>query len=110
MNQLKLIALTALLTGWVAAPTWAQTEPSPQFDQTPELSDPQAEQPQTGSIEPLQVTEQDRDQFFKPAPTPRLIQTETGGAPNSDRLIQPPPGSQTPGQMAPQRRLSLPLP
>jgi hypothetical protein len=108
MNNLRLIALALLASFMVSEPVWAQVE-SPQPSEDLGLVQSQADELQINPAEPLQVTEQERDQFFTPAPAPRPIRAESGSSPQADRLIQPPPGSQTPGQMTPGQRLSIPL-
>ena len=116
MKTLRLIALT---TGLITAsfititPSWAQLEPSTdpasQPSQSSDLETPRADALQVDPTEPLQVTDQERDQFFTPVSKPEPIQAEPGTAQDSDSLIQPPPGSQTPGQLTPTQRLSFPI-
>lgn len=114
MNYFRLMAGAASMMTLIAMPAWAQAELSPQPNSDSELN-PAAEVPpradllQVDPAEPLQVTDQERDQFFTPAPAPRPIEAEAGVLPNMDRLIQPPPGSQTPAQLTPGQRLSIPI-
>jgi hypothetical protein len=120
MNPIKWMAWVLLAGCALAKPAWSQSETSPQFNPdsanptSSELSQPQADELEVDSAEPLQaplqVTEQDRDRFFTPAPRPQTIESAPSGAESSDSLIQPPPGSQTPGQLTPARRLSFPIP
>ena len=116
MKTLRLIALTTglITTSLVAVtPGWAQLEPSTapasQPSQSSDLEKPRADALQVDATEPLQVTDQQRDQFFTPVPKPDPIRAEPGTAQDSDSLIQPPPGSQTPGQLTPTQRLSFPI-
>jgi len=116
MKTLRLIALTAgLITAslMTVTPSWAQLEPSTapasQPSQNSDLEKPRADALQVDSTAPLQVTDQERNQFFTPVPKPDPIRAQSGTAPDSDSLIQPPPGSQTPGQLTPTQRLSFPI-
>ncbi len=122
MRTLRLIAFVTLAGFSIAEPVWAQSKPVLQTSQM-ESGQPEPDQPQTSpdssspapssppnSVEPLQVTEQDREQFFTPAPRPRSVEALSGSTSQSDSLIQPPPGSQTPGQLTPARRLNFPIP
>lgn len=108
MNYLRLIGASLVLATAVSPVSLAQTSPS--SDPAEQLEEQTTTSPDGTSqtvAEPLEVDQQQADQFFQPAARPQII--ERSSAPNSDReaLIEPPPGSQTPAEVTPGQRLNL---
>jgi hypothetical protein len=114
MNTLKLLALGTLAFFAVATPAQAQTEVAPQSEES-SLDPAQTDVSQTVEqlppdlAEPLEVGQPEANEFFAPSPRQLPVETQTGSTVGSERLIEPPPGTQTPGQLTPERRLSIPI-
>lgn len=108
MNALKLIALGTIVSFAVSVPAQGQTEPS----QLPEQD--LSEQTQTGTSqlpqelsEPLEVNQQQADDFFTPPQNQQSVENQAIPGLSSDELIGPPPGSQTPAELTPNRQLGV---
>lgn len=114
MNTLKLFALGAIASFAVAIPAQGQPAVSPQSgESTSDLSQTDisqtVEQLPPDLAEPLEVGQQQANEFFAPSQRQLPVETRTGAVADSERLIEPPPGTQTPGQLTPERRLSVPI-
>jgi hypothetical protein len=112
-TSLKLLALGTLSSFAVSMPAQGQTEVfTPSGESVPSISQTdasqQVEQLPT-ALEPLEVGQPQADEFFAPSQSPLPARTQTGTFASPERLIGPPPGTQTPGQLTPQRRLNLPI-
>ncbi|NJO77778.1 MAG: hypothetical protein HC827_04125 [Cyanobacteria bacterium RM1_2_2] len=117
MNPLKLLALTTLLTFAIATPAQTQAESSQPEEligdpaQAPAQTDlSQTVEPLPPDLaEPLEVGQPEADEFFAPPRNPLPVETQPDSAVDPERLIEPPPGTQTPGQLTPENRLSIPI-
>lgn len=114
MNVLKLVTLGLLISFAVPVPTQAQTESSEQPVEP--LTQENFEPNQTEGVrlsgelsEPLEVNQQQADEFFTPPQRPQIIENQTLPASEDEELIGPPPGSQTPAEVTPTRQLSIPI-
>lgn len=66
-------------------------------------------QPDSDLSEPLEVGQQQRDQFFAPRTRPPVEDDRDINLSTPDPLIEPPPGTQTPDVVTPGGRLSVPI-
>lgn len=108
MNHLKLLAFGMLAGFAVSLPAQAQTEPFTQSEEPTDISR-SAEQLPPDLAVPLEVGQQQADEFFAPSQSELPPNNPTGTVAVQERLIQPPPGTQTPGQLTPEQRLSIPI-
>jgi hypothetical protein len=104
MHPLKLFAFGTLASFAISIPVQAQTESAP--SESTDISQ-SAEQLPPDLTEPLEVGQPQADEFFA-APRRELpANNPTGSGAVQERLIQPPPGTQTPGQLTPEQRLNI---
>jgi hypothetical protein len=93
----------------IAVPSLAQISP-PNADPAAQLEEQTTTAPdgRTETVtEPLEVDQQQTDQFFRPAPRPQIVERTTSSSSEREDLIEPPPGSQTPAEVTPGQRLNL---
>lgn len=112
MNTLKLVILGTLVS--FAASLSAHAMPAEQVG-IAQLVEPTSDPPPIGSAqlppdlsEPLEVDQQQVEEFFAPAQQ-QSVEAQAVPFASPENLIEPPPGTQTPGQLTPERRLSLPI-
>nr|RNJ68685.1 MAG: hypothetical protein EDM05_13470 [Leptolyngbya sp. IPPAS B-1204] len=114
-SQLFILGLASIIGLSVAAPVQAQFDPT-QTDAAP--ASPLASDPAEldSGVEtlppdltvPLEVDQQQADQFFAPQNS-QIIQPQPAPGVLSDELIGPPPGSQTPAELTPNQQLTIPI-
>jgi hypothetical protein len=124
MKILIAIAISCLttigLSIGLSVPGLAQTEsasdPNPSNPSEQNLSDPNSSeltQPETTLpitlSDPLEVGIDQLDEVFRLPQTQQTVETQTRTSISEPDLVGPPPGSQTPNQMTPERQLSLPI-
>lgn len=114
MNYPLLVWGSLAIVASISGPGFAQTSLPNTADPAGPTADPaeQLEPTTPDSIsqpvtEPLEVNQQQADQFFRPAPRPQIVERTTSSGSEDETLIEPPPGSQTPAEVTPGQRLNL---
>lgn len=112
MKIFKLIAFGSLMSFALSVPAQGQTSPA----QPSDLNNSEPAQTEAGTSEvssefsePLQVGQEQADQFFAPPQRQQVVESQTVPAFDSDDLINPPPGSQTSDEITPGQQLSIPI-
>jgi hypothetical protein len=123
MNILKLAAFGTLASLALSMPAQAQmnapqpNQPQPNQPQSNQQDTPESAQIGMGGQEqlppelsqPLEVGQQQANEFFTPPPRQQPVENQFPLFVDSDTLIGPPPGSQTPAELNPTQELTVPI-
>lgn len=102
-GSLVLVAVSGSGLAQTSSPNAPGLDPATELEQSPTAPENDSQT----LTQPLEVNQQQADQFFSPAPRPQIVERATSSDSSDGNLIEPPPGSQTPAQVTPGQRLNL---